>query len=84
MSLCFRWFSLNQSSGQLSVREGTPPGSYHLHVRVSDLTWPDVTSTAQVDVRELQQDALQNAASIRISSESNRKLSSSFSSALSE
>ncbi|XP_041648938.1 neural-cadherin isoform X1 [Cheilinus undulatus] len=61
-----RLFSLNQSSGQLSIREGTPPGSYHLQVRVSDLTWPDVTSTAQVDVRELQQDALQNAASIRI------------------
>ncbi|KAM6995518.1 LOW QUALITY PROTEIN: neural-cadherin [Tautogolabrus adspersus] len=62
-----RLFSLNQSSGQLSIREGTPPGSYHLQVRVSDLTWPDVTSTAQVEVRELQQDALQNAASIRIS-----------------
>ena len=62
-------FSLNQSSGQLSIREGAPPGSYRLQVRVSDRTWPDVTSTAQVDVRELKQDALQNAASVRISSE---------------
>ncbi|KAK2845166.1 hypothetical protein Q5P01_011825 [Channa striata] len=62
-----RFFSLNQSSGQLSIREGTPPGSYHLQVRVSDPTWPDVTSTAQVDVTELRQDALQNAASIRLS-----------------
>ncbi|XP_044062896.1 neural-cadherin [Siniperca chuatsi] len=61
-----RLFSLNQSSGQLSIREGAPPGSYHLQVRVSDHTWPDVTSTAQVDVRELQQDALQNAGSIRM------------------
>ncbi|KAM7382855.1 hypothetical protein PAMP_002554 [Pampus punctatissimus] len=65
-----RWFSLNQSSGQLGIREGTPPGSYRLQVRVSDNTWPDVTSTAQVDITELQQDALRNAASIRLSSES--------------
>ncbi|XP_069392731.1 neural-cadherin isoform X1 [Paralichthys olivaceus] len=62
-----RLFSLNHSSGQLSVREGTPPGSYRLQVRVSDRTWPDVTSTARVDVVELQQDALQNSASIRLS-----------------
>jgi len=39
-------------------------------VSVSDKTWPDVTSTAQVDVIELHQDALQQAASIRLSSES--------------
>lgn len=63
-------FSLNQSSGQLSIREGAPPGSYRLQVRVSDRTWPDVTSTAQVDVRELPEDALRNAASIRLASES--------------
>ncbi|XP_004551137.3 neural-cadherin [Maylandia zebra] len=62
-----RLFSLNQSSGQLSIREGTPPGSYHLQVRVSDSTWPDVTSTAQVDVTELHHVALQRAASIRLS-----------------
>uniref|UniRef100_A0A3B4WJW5 Si:dkey-22o22.2 n=1 Tax=Seriola lalandi dorsalis TaxID=1841481 RepID=A0A3B4WJW5_SERLL len=64
-----RSFGLNQSSGQLSIREGTPPGSYHLQVRVSDRAWPDVTSTAQVDVTELQQDALQNAASIHLTVE---------------
>ncbi|XP_049902259.1 neural-cadherin [Epinephelus moara] len=61
-----RLFSLNQSSGQLTIKEGAPPGSYHLQVRVSDHIWPDVTSTAQVEVRELQQDALKNAASIRM------------------
>uniref|UniRef100_A0A3Q4BS21 Uncharacterized protein n=1 Tax=Mola mola TaxID=94237 RepID=A0A3Q4BS21_MOLML len=61
-----RLFTLNQSSGQLSIRDGAPPGSYWLQVRVSDRTWPDVTSTAQVEVRELQQEALQNAASIRL------------------
>lgn len=65
-----RFFGLNQTSGQLSVREGVPPGSYHLQVRVSDRTWPDVTSTARVDVRELQRDALKNAASVRLNSES--------------
>ncbi|KAM9310460.1 neural-cadherin [Pholidichthys leucotaenia] len=62
-----RLFSLNHSSGHLSIREGTPPGSYHLHIHVSDDTWPDVTSTAQVDVSELHQEALQNSASIRLS-----------------
>nr|XP_057909277.1 neural-cadherin isoform X1 [Doryrhamphus excisus] len=61
-----RLFGLNQSSGQLSIREGAPPGSFHLQVRVSDPTWPDVTSTAQVDIVELPQDALDNAASIRL------------------
>uniref|UniRef100_A0A665TZ65 Si:dkey-22o22.2 n=1 Tax=Echeneis naucrates TaxID=173247 RepID=A0A665TZ65_ECHNA len=65
----FDMIGLNQSSGQLSVREGTPPGSYHLQVRVSDQTWPDVTSTAQVDVTELQQDALKNTASIHLTVE---------------
>ncbi|KAM4601120.1 neural-cadherin [Polymixia lowei] len=62
-----RLFSLNQNSGQLSIREGTPPGSYTLQVRVSDGTWPDVTSTAQVLVAELRQEALQNAGSLRLS-----------------
>lgn len=37
---------------------------------MSDHTWPDVTSTAQVEVRDLQQAALQNAASIRLGGES--------------
>lgn len=70
--MCFtfeRWFSLNQTSGQLSVREGAPPGSYRLQVRVSDPTWPSVTSSARVEVRELQPAALRNAASLRLLSE---------------
>lgn len=37
---------------------------------MSDRTWPDVTSTARVDVRELPQEALRNAASLRLASES--------------
>ncbi|XP_051921985.1 neural-cadherin [Hippocampus zosterae] len=61
-----RLFSVNHSSGQLSIREGVPPGSYQLQVRVSDPAWPDVTSTAQVDVMELPQEVLRNAASLRL------------------
>lgn len=72
MTFLLRLFGLNQTSGQLSIREGVPPGSYLLHVRVSDRTWPDVTSTAQVEVRELQQDALRNAASVQLNSESRK------------
>uniref|UniRef100_A0A3P9H2T4 Si:dkey-22o22.2 n=1 Tax=Oryzias latipes TaxID=8090 RepID=A0A3P9H2T4_ORYLA len=64
-----RFFNLNQSSGQLSIKEGTPPGSYQLQVQVFDHTWPDVTSTAQVDVTELYQDTLQHAASIHLTVE---------------
>uniref|UniRef100_A0A3Q2DDS1 Si:dkey-22o22.2 n=1 Tax=Cyprinodon variegatus TaxID=28743 RepID=A0A3Q2DDS1_CYPVA len=66
---CKKLFGLNQSSGQLSIREGTPPGSYRLQVRVSDNTWPDVISTAQVDVTELHQEALQQAGSIHLTVE---------------
>uniref|UniRef100_A0A8C6T609 Si:dkey-22o22.2 n=1 Tax=Neogobius melanostomus TaxID=47308 RepID=A0A8C6T609_9GOBI len=43
--------SVNRSSGQLSVAEATPPGSYLAQVGVSDHTWPDVTSSVRVEVR---------------------------------
>ncbi|XP_067093535.1 neural-cadherin [Osmerus mordax] len=62
-----RLFSLNQHSGQLSIRDGAPRGSYSLQVRVSDKTWPDVTSTAEVLVLELDQQAVLNAGSLRLS-----------------
>uniref|UniRef100_A0AAV2MF92 Uncharacterized protein n=1 Tax=Knipowitschia caucasica TaxID=637954 RepID=A0AAV2MF92_KNICA len=61
-----RMFSLNQSSGVLSISEATPPGSYLLHVGVSDGTWPDVSCSVRVDVRELPPEALSSAAAIRI------------------
>ncbi|XP_077577604.1 neural-cadherin [Stigmatopora nigra] len=61
-----RLFSVNHSSGQLSIKDGVPPGVYQLQVRVSDPAWPDVTSTAQVDVLELPREALINAGSLRI------------------
>ncbi|TTA40571.1 Neural-cadherin [Bagarius yarrelli] len=62
-----RHFILNQNSGQLSIKSGTPVGSYRLQVRVSDKTWPDVTSTVQITVKELKEEALLNAGSLRIS-----------------
>ncbi|KAM6967601.1 LOW QUALITY PROTEIN: neural-cadherin [Aplochiton taeniatus] len=62
-----RSFALNHHSGQLSIREGAAGGSCRLQVRVSDKTWPDVTSTAQVVVAELPDQALRNAASLRLS-----------------
>lgn len=68
--LLLRLFSLNRTTGLLSIREGAPVGSYLLQVRVSEPVWPDVTCTAQVDVLELQPKALQSSASLRLSSES--------------
>lgn len=65
-----RLFSLNRTSGLLSVREGAPVGSYQLQFRVSEPVWPDVTCTAQVDIMELQPEALQSSASLRLTSES--------------
>ncbi|XP_062848374.1 neural-cadherin [Trichomycterus rosablanca] len=62
-----RHFTLNQSSGQLSIKSGTPAGVYRLQVRVADKTWPDVTSSVQITVRELKEEALLNAGSLRIS-----------------
>ncbi|NXC17943.1 CADN protein, partial [Corythaeola cristata] len=61
-----RYFILNDNSGLLSVKEGTPPGTYNIKVRVIDGVWPDVVSTVKVIVKEIKDDALQNAGSIRI------------------
>ncbi|KAK1794615.1 hypothetical protein P4O66_001333 [Electrophorus voltai] len=62
-----RQFILNPSSGQLSIRAGTPAGTYSLQVCVADRSWPDVTSTVQVTVRELKEEAVLNAGSLRFS-----------------
>ncbi|XP_077071073.1 neural-cadherin [Siphateles boraxobius] len=61
-----RQFSLNQNSGQLSIQEGTAAGFYSLQVRVADKSWPDVTSSADVTVMDLEEEALRNAGSIRL------------------
>ncbi|KAK2527877.1 neural-cadherin [Columba guinea] len=61
-----RYFILNDTSGLLTMKEGTPPGTYNIKVRVIDGVWPDVVSTIKVIVKEIKDDALHNAGSIRI------------------
>lgn len=47
-----RHFILDENTGSLSIREGTPSGTYNLQVRVMDRTWPDAVSTVKVVVKE--------------------------------
>uniref|UniRef100_A0A665V8C9 Uncharacterized protein n=1 Tax=Echeneis naucrates TaxID=173247 RepID=A0A665V8C9_ECHNA len=61
-----KYFSLNQSSGVLTIRQNTPVGSYWLRVGVSDGVWPDVMSGIRVHVRDLEEKAVQSSASLRI------------------
>ncbi|KFQ07158.1 Neural-cadherin, partial [Leptosomus discolor] len=61
-----RYFILNDNSGLLTIKEGTPPGTYNIRVRVIDGVWPDVVSTVKVIVKEIKDDALHNAGSIQI------------------
>uniref|UniRef100_A0A4W6EW73 Neural-cadherin-like n=1 Tax=Lates calcarifer TaxID=8187 RepID=A0A4W6EW73_LATCA len=61
-----KYFSLNQSSGVLTVRQNAPAGSYWLRVGVSDGVWPDVMSGVRVHVRELEEKAIQSSGSLRI------------------
>lgn len=65
-SAFLRYFSLNQSSGVLTVRQNTPAGSYWLRVGVSDGVWPDVISGVRVHVRELEEKAILSSASLRL------------------
>uniref|UniRef100_A0A8C3FEP6 Neural-cadherin n=1 Tax=Chrysemys picta bellii TaxID=8478 RepID=A0A8C3FEP6_CHRPI len=61
-----RYFILNDNSGLLSIKEGTPTGIYNVRVKVTDGIWPDVISTVKVVVKEIKDDAIRNAGSIRI------------------
>ncbi|NXY89018.1 CADN protein, partial [Alcedo cyanopectus] len=61
-----RYFILNANSGLLTIKEGTPPGTYNLRVRVTDGVWPDVVSNVKITVKEIKDDALHNAGSLRI------------------
>lgn len=66
---CFfplRYFSLNQSSGELTARQNIPAGSYWLRVGVSDGVWPDVISGVRVHVRDLVEKAILSSASLRL------------------
>ncbi|CAL9697367.1 unnamed protein product [Knipowitschia caucasica] len=62
-----KYFSLNQSSGELTLRQSTPVGSYWLKVGVSDRVWPDVMSGVRVHIRELEEKAIQSSASLQLS-----------------
>eukprot|EP00066_Takifugu_rubripes_P016640 XP_011605906.1 PREDICTED: neural-cadherin-like [Takifugu rubripes] len=61
-----KYFSLNQSSGVLTIRQNTPAGSYWLRVGVSDGVWPDVISGVRVHVRDLEEKAILSSASLRL------------------
>lgn len=61
-----RYFSVNQSSGELTLRQDTPPGSYWLRVGVSDGVWPDVISGVRVHVRDLEEKAILSSGSLRL------------------
>ncbi|KAK7891667.1 hypothetical protein WMY93_023630 [Mugilogobius chulae] len=62
-----KYFGLNQSSGELTLRQNTPVGSYWLKVGVSDGVWPDVMSGVRVHIRELEEKAIQSSASLQLS-----------------
>ncbi|NXA34968.1 CADN protein, partial [Eudromia elegans] len=59
-------FRLNQRSGALVMVDHVPQGTYNLRVRVSDGVWPDVISTIQIHVQELENEAIQNSATVRL------------------
>ncbi|MEQ2178530.1 hypothetical protein GOODEAATRI_015008, partial [Goodea atripinnis] len=61
-----KYFSVNHSSGVLTVRQNTPAGSYWLRVGVSDGVWPDVMSGVRVHIRELEEKAILSSASLRL------------------
>ncbi|TNN67988.1 Neural-cadherin [Liparis tanakae] len=61
-----KYFSLNQSSGVMTVKPNTPAGSYWLRVGVSDGVWPDVFSGVRVHVRELEEKSILSSASLRL------------------
>ncbi|XP_060100312.1 neural-cadherin-like [Heteronotia binoei] len=61
-----RYFVLNDNSGLLSIKKGTPSGMYNIRVKVTDGIWPDVISTVKVVVKEIKEEAARNAGSLRI------------------
>ncbi|XP_056138216.1 neural-cadherin-like [Lampris incognitus] len=61
-----KYFSLNHTSGELTIQKNTPAGSYWLKVVVSDGVWPDVMSEIRVHVKELEEKAILSSASLRL------------------
>ncbi|KFP90660.1 Neural-cadherin, partial [Apaloderma vittatum] len=60
-------FRLNQRTGSLMMVDSTPQGIYNLKVRVSDGVCPDVISTIEIHVKELENEVIQNSATVRLS-----------------
>ncbi|XP_072169186.1 neural-cadherin-like [Diadema setosum] len=61
-------FELDEQSGQIIMKEGTPDGVYTLKVIVSDGgEFPDQTSTVVVTVKEIPREAVFSSGSIRLS-----------------
>ncbi|NXC74003.1 CADN protein, partial [Anhinga anhinga] len=60
-------FRLNQRTGSLVMVDNAPQGTYNLKVRVSDGVCPDVISTVQIHVKVLENEAIQNSATVRLS-----------------
>ncbi|NWH79854.1 CADN protein, partial [Piaya cayana] len=60
-------FSLNEKTGSLVMVDNAPQGTYNLNVRVSDGVCPDIISTVQIHIKELENEAVQNSASVRLS-----------------
>ncbi|TNN58401.1 Neural-cadherin [Liparis tanakae] len=60
------YFILNKRTGFLIIKENAPPDIYQFQVRVSDGVWPDAVSTVTVHVRELRDEAIYNAGSLRL------------------
>lgn len=46
--------------------DNAPQGTYNLRIRVSDGVWPDVISTVQIHVKELENEAIRNSATVRL------------------
>ncbi|XP_078524924.1 neural-cadherin-like [Lissotriton helveticus] len=61
-----RYFRLNKSTGTLTMIDPAPPGIFDLKFRVSDSIWPDVISTVKVHVKALQDEIIQNSATLHL------------------
>ncbi|KFV19902.1 Neural-cadherin, partial [Tauraco erythrolophus] len=62
-----KYFRLNQRTGSLMMVDNTPQGIYNLKIRVSDGVCPDIVSTVQIHVKELESEAILNSATVRLS-----------------
>ncbi|XP_053257900.1 neural-cadherin-like [Podarcis raffonei] len=59
-------FRLNQRTGSLLMVDNAPQGTYEFKIRVSDGIWPDVLATVQIHVKEIENEAIRNSATVRL------------------